>query len=71
MMLIIFLLECGEHQKYSNCGPHKDCVATCRNPLAMNGPCPDNCNQGCFCDEDYVLNDKQECIPVDKCFDGQ
>uniref|UniRef100_A0A0N4TEC4 TIL domain-containing protein n=1 Tax=Brugia pahangi TaxID=6280 RepID=A0A0N4TEC4_BRUPA len=52
---------CGPNQEYRKCGTA--CPKTC-NGLPEN--CTQQCVDGCFCKEGYVL-DLDKCIPEDSC----
>merc|ERR1739848_298855 len=58
--------NCLENEYYNECG--SSCVNTCDNPQATSGPCTDECVEGCFCSEGFVLDrDQGKCIPWQQC----
>ena len=65
----IFLsaMTCGKNEEYKSCGTL--CQKTC-NQLdgEMTTKCyNDTCNEGCYCKEGYVLNDKGNCVELKQC----
>jgi hypothetical protein len=60
-------LTCGENEEYKSCGTL--CQKTC-NELDHTSTMKcysDTCNEGCYCKEGYVLNNKGDCIKPHQC----
>ncbi len=56
---------CGDNEEYNSCGTA--CPLNCNN-RNENIPCTDNCVEGCFCKEGFILNKEGgNCIPEDQC----
>ncbi|XP_078511464.1 zonadhesin-like [Lissotriton helveticus] len=58
---------CPHHSKYTECG--SACPLTCDNYENPVRACTDQCVQGCFCEEGYVLESatSKRCIPPTHC----
>ncbi|CAF3994218.1 unnamed protein product, partial [Rotaria sordida] len=62
-------LTCGENEEYKSCGTL--CQKTC-NDLDTTSTIKcynDTYNEGCYCKEDYVLNDNGDCVKLSECSD--
>ncbi|XP_034029562.1 IgGFc-binding protein-like [Thalassophryne amazonica] len=56
-------MDCPVHTHYELCGPA--CPATCKS-LAPPQGCQAHCEEGCSCDEGYILSGDQ-CVPFSDC----
>uniref|UniRef100_A0A8C5DKG4 IgGFc-binding protein-like n=1 Tax=Gouania willdenowi TaxID=441366 RepID=A0A8C5DKG4_GOUWI len=56
-------IKCPIHSHYEVCG--SACLTTCQSLTSPQG-CQDACEEGCVCDEDYVLSGKT-CVPFSQC----
>ncbi|KAF7665729.1 hypothetical protein LDENG_00132510 [Lucifuga dentata] len=56
-------VKCKAHSHYEVCA--NDCPATCHS-LAPPQNCQANCEEGCSCDEGYILSGDR-CVPFSKC----
>lgn len=57
--------NCGAHASYLNCGPN--CETTCATLGQKCSIVHIRCPDGCFCNEGYARNSKNECIPIEEC----
>ncbi|XP_034029561.1 IgGFc-binding protein, partial [Thalassophryne amazonica] len=56
-------MKCPVHTHYELCGPA--CPATCKSLVPPQG-CQAHCEEGCSCDEGYILSGDQ-CVPFSDC----
>ncbi|KAG5681286.1 hypothetical protein PVAND_010737 [Polypedilum vanderplanki] len=57
--------ECKDNEKFSCGNPH--CVETCK---TIGKPCNVaifRCENHCFCEKEFVRNEKNVCIPKSEC----
>nr|XP_033324440.1 venom peptide CtAPI-like isoform X2 [Megalopta genalis] len=59
-------VTCQKNAVWSSCVSL--CPATCTNPTGIHcPPISPGCIANCACENGFVLNDKGECVTVDKC----
>ena len=59
---------CGENQVYNSCGKSA-CQATTNYCSVDFETCDqsEECNEGCYCEAEYLLNEDGECVTLDQC----
>lgn len=62
------VIQCPGMETYQPCP--KRCNTTCRNYGDPNCKEDGLCYPGCFCPENYVMNDYRFCVPLDQCPPG-
>ncbi|PRD32296.1 UNVERIFIED_CONTAM: Mucin-19 [Trichonephila clavipes] len=62
------VIQCPGMETYQPCP--KRCNTTCRNYGDPDCKEDDQCYPGCFCPENYVMNDYRFCVPLEECPPG-
>nr|XP_022914475.1 IgGFc-binding protein-like [Onthophagus taurus] len=57
-------VQCPAGQTYQTCG--NSCTRSC-DDIGANPTCESSCVEGCNCPEGQTLNEKNQCIPINKC----
>ncbi|KAH0631338.1 hypothetical protein JD844_005627 [Phrynosoma platyrhinos] len=57
-------LPCSPNSHYELCA--RDCAQNTCGSISIPLPCPSKCQEGCVCNEDFVLSGDQ-CVPMSQC----
>lgn len=63
-IIILLAIKCPSGQVYEECGD--SCTLSCQD-LNSDTLCKTQCVEGCRCPVGQVLDDKNECIPLNMC----
>ncbi|XP_022091554.1 IgGFc-binding protein-like [Acanthaster planci] len=58
-------VTCPEHSEYKVCA--NACQRRCGGPVRLPAECPFNCEEGCECEDGYVLDHDSRCVRPNDC----